>query len=435
MTLDALRHVILLLLEATLISVLLLTFFRQRIRYGLMPLCVTLGAFQHLQTYLAAALYVEVWPGLFVSPGSAVFFTATLMVTLLIYIRDDAVHARSLILGIVAANITLTLVLLLAQQHLADPDVARISGLDSEFLIQNIQPLIVGTGMLCLDVILIIVLYEFFYRLLPRSLFGRIAAAMVCVVSIDTIVFVTLNFAQDAAFAQILLSGLVGKSAFAIFYSAVIVTYLKLFPAFDKDAELNSDQLRDVFHILTYRQRYEMLKDELSRDALTGVFNRGFFNENLPRELKRAARLGHTLSLMLIDLDNFKQINDRYGHPAGDRVLELLGETMQQVLRVADIPCRYGGEEFAVILPDSPLSGARQIATRLRDAFAEKCRQAELPMPAEFVTFTAGIAVFPDDEDTATRLLQLADQRLYAGKRNGRNCIVVDDLPADSVLA
>ncbi len=434
MTLDALRHVILLLLEATLVSVLLLTFFRQRIRYGLMPLCVTLGTFQHLQTHLAASLYVEVWPGIFVSPGSAVLFTATLLITLLIYIRDDAVHARSLILGIVAANITLTLVLLLAQQHLADPEVAAVAGLHSEFLVQSVQPLILGTAMLCLDVVLIIVLYEFFYRLLASSLFGRIAASMICVVSLDTVVFVTLNFARDPAFAQILVAGLVGKIAVAVFYSIVMVMYLKLFPAFEKDADVKSEQLRDIFHILTYRQRYELLKDELSRDALTGVFNRGFFNDNLPRELKRAARLGHTLSLMLIDLDNFEQINDRYGHPAGDKVLALLGATMRDVLRAADIPCRYGGEEFAVILPESPVSGAQQIATRLRSAFAERCRTADLPMPTELVTFTAGIAAFPDDADTATRLLALADQRLYAGKRNGRNCIVADDLPAESVF-
>ncbi len=420
----------LLLVEALLVMALLLTFFRLRNRFGMAPLCVTLGAFQHLQTTLAATLYVEIWPGMLVSPGSSVLFTATLVMTLLVYIRDDAAKARSLIVGIVAANLTLTAVTLLVSLHLDAASTAMVRQELHQFLGANLLTLLIGTTLLCADVVLIIVLYELFYRLLPRSLFGRICLATCVVVVFDTLLFVSINFHGDPALVDILRAGLVGKVGTALVYALIATAYLRLFPVHNLALPAQADRLRDVFHILTYRQRYELLKDELMREPMTGLFNRRFFNDNLPREIRRAERLGHPLHVMLLDLDNFKQINDRYGHQAGDRVILLLADALKQALRAADIPCRYGGEEFAVIMPDATAQGALEAARRVRARLSDLCHQAELPLPAGIVTFTAGLATYGKDSDSADELVSIADRRLYAGKRAGRDRVVTaESLP------
>lgn len=433
---EAANQIGLFFLEATLVSALLLVFFRMRDRFGMAPLCVTLGAFQHLQATLAAALYIEILPDIFISPGSSVLFTATLVMTLLVYIRDDAVAARSLIVGIVAANLTLTAVVLLVNLHLDSALAVVTQDVSGQFLVQNLWTLFIGTSLLCADVILIIVLYEFFYRLFPRALFARIALAMVCVVTFDTLLFVSANLYDSPDYSHILLSGLIGKITIGLFYSLVVAGYLRAFPVVNIALPDDESEIRDVFHILTYRQRYELLKDELMREPMTGLFNRKFFNDNLPRELQRAERLEHQLNVLLIDLDNFKQINDRYGHQAGDDVILLLAEAMQDSFRAADIPCRYGGEEFAVILPDATTDSAMIAARRLRQKLSDLCHAADLPLPAGIVTFTAGIASYPADAQSPDDLVRIADERLYAGKRAGRDRVVsADALPLASLGA
>ncbi len=424
MTAESVRQIVLLLLEATAVSGLLLLVFRSRGRFGIAPLCVTLGSFQYLQTQLAAALYVEVWPGIFVSPGSTVLFTATLFATLLVYIRDDAVQARSLIVGIVFANLTVTAIVLLANLHIDSTLALNTQNLSSQYLAANAKTLVIGTCMLCIDVILIILLYEMFYRVFRTSLFARIASAMVCVVTLDTLVFVTANFYGESNYGNLIASGLIGKISAALFYSAAAAIYLRIFPALDIDDHDSPDDLTDVFHVLTYRQRYELLQHELARDGMTGLFNRNFFDENLPLELERASRLDHHLNVMLLDLDNFKMINDRFGHQVGDSVIQLFAKSMQDELREADIPCRYGGEEFVVIMPDSTAEGAMDAARRLQQRFADYYSRANLPIPAANVTFTAGIVSFPDEATTVDELVRIADERLYSGKQAGRNRVV-----------
>lgn len=425
---EATYHVALLLLEAGIVSTVLLVLFRLRKTFGLSLLCVTLGAFQHLQTQLAASLYVEVWPEIFVSPGSAVLFTATLFATLLIYIRDDAAGARSLIAGIVVANVTLTVLLLVTQMHLTNTTASAAELGETLLFVQNVKPLLIGTALLFVDVVLIIILYEFFFRVFRRLLLLRVAAAMVVVVAFDTAAFVTLNFFGDPQLLQFLVSGLIGKGVVAILYSIAMVIYLTKFPAVDQPDGDETERFHDVFHILTYRQRYEMLKSELTRDSMTGLFNRGFFNKTLPQEVERASRLQHTLNLMLVDLDNFKSINDDYGHQAGDEVILLLAQSMKELFRVADIPVRYGGEEFAVILPDSSTKTAFTAAHRLRRKLREKSMAAGLRVPPGRITFTAGIATFPDDASSPDALLRIADERLYTGKSDGRDRIVTGPL-------
>ena len=127
---------------------------------------------------------------------------------------------------------------------------------------------------------------------------------------------------------------------------------------------------------------------------------------------------------MLVDLDKFKSINDDYGHQAGDEVILMLAQSMKELFRAADIPVRYGGEEFAVILPDSSAKAAFTAAHRLRRKLREKSAAANLTVPVNKITFTAGIATYPDDAESPDALLRIADERLYAGKRDGRDRVV-----------
>ena len=149
-------------------------------------------------------------------------------------------------------------------------------------------------------------------------------------------------------------------------------------------------------------------------DALTGLHNRRYFDEFLDREVSRAQRYGRSLALILIDLDDLKQINDRVGHLGGDAVLAELGERVREALRSADIACRIGGDEFAVVLPESSLDDARQLYDRLQAAITAR------PLAGgESITASAGIAGL-EREDDPKALFQRADEALYRAKRDGK---------------
>jgi diguanylate cyclase (GGDEF)-like protein/PAS domain S-box-containing protein len=158
-------------------------------------------------------------------------------------------------------------------------------------------------------------------------------------------------------------------------------------------------------------------------DALTGLASRRHFLAEAERELSRARR-GHALSLLMIDVDHFKSINDTHGHAAGDRVLVELGRTLHAVLREADLAGRLGGEEFGVLLPDADATLALAVAERARSALAA----AKVPLdPGGTLGFTSSVGVAtlePGDGDAAT-LIARADAALYAAKRAGRNCVQV----------
>ncbi len=161
-----------------------------------------------------------------------------------------------------------------------------------------------------------------------------------------------------------------------------------------------------------------------SRDALTGLFNRGFFDEVLPLELANSDRSGLPASLILADLDHFKRINDLHGHPEGDRVLRAFADALAGSLRSADVACRFGGEEFAVILPHAAGPAARQLAARIRKRLTTTVVDSDPPLADGKVTVTIGIATFPKEAQTAEELIGLADRRLYEGKKAGRDRVV-----------
>ena len=167
----------------------------------------------------------------------------------------------------------------------------------------------------------------------------------------------------------------------------------------------------------------EQLREEARRDALTGVYNRGYFDEILESEFLRASENGWPLSIGFLDLDHFKAVNDEYGHPVGDVVLAAMGRVLSEQLRYGDLVARYGGEEFVFILPGTPLEDALGIAERIRRAVDESTYEFE---SGESVHVTASIGVAahaPGNTAMATagQLLRAADQALYRAKEQGRN--------------
>jgi len=167
-------------------------------------------------------------------------------------------------------------------------------------------------------------------------------------------------------------------------------------------------------------RRQERLQLKAIRDALTGLFNRGFLEEALTIEQQRAVRRGSPIGVMMLDVDHFKRFNDTFGHDAGDALLRGMGGILRHTVREGDMPCRYGGEEFVVILPGADLNGTRQRAEVLRAAI-EQWNPQHNGRSLGTVTVSVGVAAFPLHGDTGQAVLKMADQALYAAKHAGRN--------------
>ncbi len=168
-------------------------------------------------------------------------------------------------------------------------------------------------------------------------------------------------------------------------------------------------------------QYHEEIYRLMTVDGLTQVYNRRYFEDALEREIQRSRRYGHRFSLVLLDIDHFKQINDRYGHQAGDTVLRKLGGLIQNKVRTNDLVARIGGEEFALILPEAHLGGGHSLAEKLRRAVEQETFRHEHEVVP--VTISLGLAEFSPTlaGDNADLLIKRADTQLYAAKKAGRN--------------
>ncbi|MBI2188609.1 MAG: GGDEF domain-containing protein [Acidobacteria bacterium] len=172
---------------------------------------------------------------------------------------------------------------------------------------------------------------------------------------------------------------------------------------------------------------FHEVRETSVRDSLTGCFNRQHALEVMDAELRRARRSRLPLAVIMFDLDHFKAINDQYGHLCGDAVLAGVGQRMKVVLRGSDVKCRWGGEEFLVLLPDTPPAGAQRVAELLRHDLEEhpaRWRVGDLQVDIR-VTASFGLATVTAGEVDATAILARADAALYRAKSSGRNCVCV----------
>ncbi len=168
----------------------------------------------------------------------------------------------------------------------------------------------------------------------------------------------------------------------------------------------------------------EALREQSIRDPLTGLYNRRYMEEVLKQQLNRVTRQLHPLGIIMIDIDHFKRFNDTYGHAAGDGLLRKLGQFLQSHIRGEDIACRYGGEEFTLIMPDASLDAAHQRAEYLRQG-ARQLRLQDAGQFHEGITLSAGVAIYPQHGRTIENVLRAADAALYRAKQEGRDRVIV----------
>lgn len=421
----------LLLVEAAVMAALVLALFRIRSVLGLSPLYIVMGGFQYLEATLTVT--VELWPGFTIYPGSSVMFTANLFAVLLVYLKEDATEARKLVYGLVLANAGLMLLSLLVSAHIM-MEGGPSAQLDAQALRHGAEVAIVGATLMFIDVVGIILVYEWVSKFIPW-VYLRILTALLTILAFDNFFFVGFQTFGEDNVGQAMLAGLAGKAGAALFYSTVLWGYLRFVEP--RDIKAGDGDLADVFQMLTYRQKYEIARRRMIHDTLTGLYNRLHFDEVVPQMLAHARRYGEPLSLLIIDGDHFKQINDRFSHLEGDRVIALMGETFGSEVRAADIACRYGGDEFVIVLPRTDAEAARAFAERCQVRLRERCAFASPPFPWGTLTITIGIACYPADGDFTTlqELVAVADMRLYEGKRLGGNSVVWESPPPAAAVA
>jgi diguanylate cyclase (GGDEF)-like protein/PAS domain S-box-containing protein len=169
-----------------------------------------------------------------------------------------------------------------------------------------------------------------------------------------------------------------------------------------------------------------VLREQSVRDGLTGLFNRRYLEETLRREINRAARKNYTLGVMMLDIDHFKTINDSFGHKAGDLVLREFSKMISRNIREDDIACRYGGDEFIIVLPDTSL----QITCERAEQILSLTKQLQVHSEGEQIggiSASIGVSFFPDNGITKADILRTVDMALFCAKNNGRDRVILSD--------
>ena len=399
--------------EAVFYFTVMMAFLHFRRRLGLGVFLTALGVMHFLETYLAAVFYVELPFGT-VSPGSSILFAGKLMLILLLYIKEDAETVRQPIYGLFLGNLMTVAIGLLLQFHAAD-GAGPVE--DAAFIKEMGWLMLWGTTLLYLDSIGIILLYERLGRFMPRCVAPRFLLSGIVLLTFDQIAFFgALHAFLDVPFSAFW-SGWIGKMAAVMIYSAIYVLYRHMRSAGEPYA--TARPLADVFGDLTFRERYEDLLARSGRDTLTGVFDRARMEIDAPEMIRESLQSGKAISTIILDVDHFKSVNDRFGHLQGDEVLKALAELLRNSIREEDRLYRFGGEEFVVMLPRLDHLRAMERAEHLRRLVA-----ATLSTPDRVpVTISCGVATGPEDGVNFAELISTADGRLYTAKGEGRNCV------------
>lgn len=412
----AIFNVLLLLAQAAVYFTVMMCLLRARKVVGIGVFMCALGVMHFLETYLASVFYIQLPFGI-VSPGSTVLFSGKLLMILLLYIREDALVVRQAIYGLLIGNFLIVALVMILRNH----DTVVVTGgrsPDLAFIDEMGLLMIWGSILLFIDSILIIVLYERIGTWFGRHLGWRFLICGALALTFDQAgFFLALHYVSDAP-GYVFFGGWTAKMAAALVYTVLFIAYLKYFD--NEETWLSNRPLKDVFQVLTYRERYNQLLEASIRDHLTGALDRGQYDAHAGDLLARSLDENRDLSLLVIDIDHFKQVNDRHGHQMGDEVLKIVARLLSENLRSDDHLYRVGGEEFVLLCERLSAEAALSMADRLRKT-VERFSKVYLP---EKVTVSIGLSSAPADGTTIEALFKSADERMYSAKKRGRNLVV-----------
>lgn len=413
------RDIAILMAQAGIYYGVMLALFRARHVLGIGTFFCALCALTFAETYLAIAVFVSVGPVIY-SPGSVLFFAGKLQLLLLAYIREDAETVRQPIYGLLIGNVLIVVLLVFINMQTPADDGHMRGTIDT--IASSALVSMWGTLLLFIDCIAVILLYEKLARTWKMPLFLLLWSTSTTVLTVDHIAFfAVLNQFFDAPLSAGI-GGLIGKVVAAGVFSALVSLYLDYI---EHPRPMRRKALRDVFGILTYRQRFEALRQESRIDPLTQSRNRRALLEEGPRAVETAREFGTSLSVLVIDIDHFKEINDRYGHQIGDEALRFLVERVTHTVGPGNEVYRMGGDEFLVLLKNEPHPTA-ETAAEIRSA------TLSMPMGPGFLSVSVGWAVLGEDGTTLDELTSAADRRLYEVKSERRPPTILGAAPATS---
>ena len=407
---------IVLLVQALVYFTVMSAMFRARHRLGTGVFVCALGVMHFVETYLAAVYFIRLPFGL-ISPGSTVLFAGKLAMILLLYIQEDAETVRQPIYGLLIGN-CLMVVLVGILRLSPPPELLSGHNPDLKFLDQMGALMIWGTLLLFVDAIGVILLYERLRAVIGGRIVPRALIALAAVLSFDQAFFYGGLRLVASPPTTALLGGWIAKMVAAAVYTGLIAAYLRWVER--EQVVAGSEPIGGVFEKLTYRHRYEELLESSGVDPLTGALNRGRFEAQARAAIVRALNSGRPLSLAMIDVDHFKQINDHYGHVTGDDVLRRVAGALRHAVRDGDLLFRYGGEEFVVLCEGLDHRTALGLAERLRAAVPAAFDGGMVRRP----TVSIGLATLPDNGRDLAAIVQQADQKLYQAKASGRDRVV-----------
>jgi len=388
--------------------------FRQRL--GLGVFLTALGVMHFMETYLAAVFYVAL-PFGNVSPGSSIFFSGKLMMILMLYLQEDAATVRQPIYGLFLGNLLTVAIAWVLQLH-QPLELSPGHPADIDFLKEMGWLMVWGTAILYLDSLGIILLYEKLGDFMRRRVVLRFMISGLVLLTFDQILFFSgLHYFVGVPMAAFW-AGWKAKMLAVCLYSLMFAIYEYRIRRDGVAASARS--ISDLFGDLTFRERYNDLLERTGRDMLTGVYDRSRLELEAPLMVREALRQGQYATILIIDADHFKDVNDGFGHLQGDEVLKAIASRLGTTLRSSDRIFRFGGEEFVAVCPGTGHEEGLLLAERLRWTIVTSVKT---PDDAS-VSVSIGVATADEDGTSFTTVLSAADSRLYEAKKSGRNCVI-----------
>lgn len=427
--------------EAVVVYLMVLGTHSLRHRFGLAHYYALLGGVTAVMSWVTdAGIAVQVGGITFVV-GSTVFYTSLLLGVFVVYVFDGLRATRIIISTVIGVSIMVPLIALVLNFQMKLSGVPALGYVPSPSLRINTAS-VFATFM---DLVFLAIAWEYMnnrFQWIPMGV--RAFLTLLGVMWLDVVLFATGAFAGTGHWGSIIQGTALSRLIVSCFAAPLLWAYLswqnrhwgtqitqrpvlailKQFADIKKELTQAQEEIeRRKRAEMALRESQERLRTLASTDGLTGLANRRRFWAVAGSELQRSRRYGSHLSMILIDVDKFKRVNDTFGHDVGDQVLRELSRIGLENIRSFDLFARVGGEEFAMILPESNLETARKTAERLRLAVEDEA--VKVGHHQVFMTISLGVAVLSADMSEVDDLYKAADQALYQAKKQGRNSVCV----------